>query len=296
MVLNVSVHHPTSWPWTAWPTGGGTGGRLLFLPNGFPTEEMNVPGGQALAVRRAMEVSAGNPALRQINQTDVLCLLLYEDNLIHPIPRGMARRVDYEETLALIRELGSTVGGIMVGNQLGTEISYRHMHGTWRGDAVANCTAIAEFVREVGHTLRDAGAKPVFGVMNWDIIQDAYKGDQRILAALNEVEATNYIACGYAMVPGAYIKPGLDEFGDHLRWQSELTGGGWSLPYIGEDFNVLGHYLHAGRFWSGLCGLTGIRSGNLQVLSDYGFKGFATKIQPSEQIELIEMLGPNWWV
>lgn len=292
MVCCTFTNPPDHWPWQCWD-----GGRLLLQVSSLPVDYLAQPGLQANLLRGALqrEATFPEPEFRCLRLTDVVAVQLYKDCLTHPRPRGATPLPDYEETLVAMYEMGPHIGGFMVGNQLGLELSYRHCYGSWRGDAVANCTAIAEFVREVGNLIHNLGTTPFFSIMNWDIIQDAYKGGRRILAALNEVEATNYIACGYAMVPGAYIKPGLDETGDHLRWQSELLGRGWRLPDEGEDFPVLQDYLGSGYFWSGLCGLTGIMAGNMQILGDYGFRGFATKMQPSEQQELIEALGPDWW-
>jgi hypothetical protein len=146
--------------------------------------------------------------------------------------------------------------------------------------------------------LRDMGVKPVFLPMDWEMLQDWRFGGGRLLDALNDLEAPAYIACGYTLVPGAFVKEGPFESprGEHLRALSQWSGKGWRDPAPDEDFPDFRAYLQAGQFWSGLCGIDGIRAGNIEKLTAFGFKGFATKLNEPWWIEELEKeRGPEWW-
>ena len=289
MVLRTCVQPIETWPSFEWPAG-----RLLLFP-------LTLPGGykplqQARLLREMMEKDADlPPGSRRIEPSDVLCVRLHEDCLTHPRAWGSDRLPDYNATWSFLREFGSRFRGVLVGQQLGVELSYRHCWGTWRGNAAGNVTAIAGFVREVGNDLREIGVTPWFSPMDWDVAQDAHEGDLRMLTALNEVGATAYIACGYTLVPGAYVKPEpVLMIGDQLRAQCKWTGLGWRLPELGEDLPVMRDYLQRGNFWSGLCGRAGLNNGNIQRLTAYGFKGFATKFEEFERAPMLAGLG-EWW-
>jgi len=273
MVKRTVVHSPEHYPWVDWPAG-----RLLLAP-----------------ISRAPDYATGTMPERirkvadNIGPDDVLAVCLYED-MLESHRKDLNQLPDYDESIALIRDIGPHIGGIMVGNQLGLELSYRHFYDSWRGDAIGNISDIAQFIRRVGGMLRDMGVMPWFAAMDWDVLQDAYHAHRMMLNALNEVEAANFVACGYTMVPKAYVKPGPlmegHQIGAQLRWSRRSNA---------DDFPVLREYIQDGNFWSGLCGITGIQAGNIEILGGHGFKNFATKIQEEWKEPLIAERGEEWW-
>ena len=300
MVIRRIVLLPYAWRTLAykWPAGCWYPLPLQFPGGGLDSKGEFTPWGcQRECLEGKFRGQEGPETIADsLTDKDILTVQLHYD-MTHPdhmMATGMERLPDYDDTMGLVRDIGPGLRGVLVGNQGGTELSYRHMYGAWRGNAVGNCTAVAEYILSVGGMLRDMGVTPWFAAMDWDILQDAYKGDRRILKALNSVGGTNYVACGYGSVPGAYIKPNLPYIGDQLRWQSALLGNAWRIPKDGEEFPVLRDYLQAGNFWCGLCGPAGIRAGNIETLSAYGYKGFITGIVPDEVPKLAEELGEDW--
>lgn len=298
MVIRKVTLPPYTWRAYAWPAGCWYPIPALFLERGLDSSgAFAIWGCQRECLEGRLRGQESPDTIADtLTDKDILTVKLHYD-VTHPdhlVPSGMERLPDYEDTMALLNEVGPRLRGVLIGNQAGMELSYRHMYGAWRGNAIANVAAVAEYILSVGGMLRDMGIRPWFAAMDWDILQDAYKGDGRMLRALDSVGATNYVACGYASVPGAYIKHPFPYKGDHLRWQSALLGQGWRLPEEGQEFPLLRDYLREGNFWCGLCGPEGIRAGNMELLSAYGYKGFITRIPLEEGPKLTEELGEGW--
>lgn len=294
MVLRTIIYSPFLWPCCQWE-----GGRLFLLPAELGADADRHWGLQR-EVLTARSRLTGRPAQDELGPKDVLALRLYYDSLAagHHLKHGFEPLPDYEQTMELIRDVGPRVRGILIGNQGLCELSYRNMHGSWHAPnkhARANIAACADFVRRVGTLVREAGATPFFAAMDWDILQDCYIAGGELREALNDVDAINFVACGYAMIPGAFIKSDLPEREEHLNAQRILARGTEEEAPGGDDFPVLRDYLRGGNFWSGLCRAKGIRAGNIEKLSAYGFKGFATKLAEHELWRLAKEFGENWW-
>jgi hypothetical protein len=190
--------------------------------------------------------------------------------------------------MALLREIGPGIRGIMVGNDQGVELSHRYLYYGWQGDARGNIMACANYVENVGGMLRDMGVAPFFAPMDLDILQDCYLCGGRLKDALESVGATAYVACGYTMVSGAYSKVDPQLTGEVMEAQRLWSGRD-------DHFPELRDYLQAGPFWSGLCGMDGIRAGNVEKLGAYGFSGFATKLEDEWLPILSSERGARWW-
>ena len=264
-VRRITTGHPSSW--REWQYG-----RLIWMTK----HDDEPPTGLQVALLREPLESEGTPKLMP---QDVLGIRLYQGCLEPgpPPPRRMLPRADYDETMALLAAIGPPLRGVVVGNQ-GYELSYRHFHGNWDGDWKGNLADCREFMLRAGGLLREMGIQPFFALMDWDILQDAYRGNGMLLDTLNDLDAINYIACGYACTPGAWVKPHERQCGDQMRWQSREMGRGWRMNESGEELPVLRDYLHRGRFWSGLSGPKGILAGNIAVMYEFGFSGFATGV------------------
>ena len=242
--------------WPEWPAG-----RLVLLPCHLAPGHENDPQHQ----RRLLYAMAGD-----LMPNDVVALRLFEDMPRMDYGESWAETLpDFENTLALLREIGPNIRGVMVGNQSGVEVSHRYLYNGWRGDARGNIMACANYVENVGGMLRDLGVAPFFAPMDLDILQDCYLCDWKLHAALNRVQATSYVACAYTMIPGAYSKVDPQITGEVMEAHHQFAGG---------DFGPLREYLGSGQFWSGLCGRDGIAAGNVEILSSWGFSGFATKL------------------
>ena len=205
---------------------------------------------------------------------DVLGIRLYQGCLQPgPVPpRDMLPVPDFRQVAEVLREVGPGLRGVVVGNQ-GYELSYRHHYGNWDGNWKGNLGDCREFMLRAGGLLREMGIQPFFALMDWELLQDAYRGDGILLETLEELDAINYVHNGHTLVPGAYV---LDDprFGDQMRWQSREEGRGWRLWKPGEDLTVMRDYLLRGRFWSGVGGPEGVLAGNLTVMYEFGFSGF----------------------
>jgi hypothetical protein len=282
MVLVTMNHDPANYPWIDWELGDG---RLMMATATLSDEQAHIPGFQ---VERLKNV------LTSLTERDILTVRLYEDVLLHPRKSGIEKLPDFDETFALIRDIGPSLRGVMVGNQLTCEVSYRHAWGSWRSHAQGNCRAVTEFIRGVGEMFREIGVAPVFGAMDWEVIQDAYHAHRVIRQALIDVDAVNYVACLYTCVPGAWVKPYDFLNGDQLRYLSQLSGRGFRLAEPHEEFPVLREYLEGGPFWAGLGGIDGVRRGNVETLTAYGVKAFATKLEPAD-IETLKVERGEWW-
>ena len=273
MVKRTVVNKVNEYPWVEWP-----GGRLLLAAlnpmEGITQCEQFTP------------LVIGN-----LSKDDVLCLQLFEEA---KDVDGVVERGDYNDVLALIDDVGPRVGGILIGQELGVELSFRYKFEHWMKPdphiAADNMNMCADFIRRVGDLLRPRGATPFFAPMDWEILQDAYKANGIMRNALASVGATAFVACAYTLVPGCYVKPDPLMKKEHMQIQRK-----WSKRH--DDYPVLKAYLRSGNFWAGLGGIDGIRGGNIEKLSEYGFKGFATKL-PTQEIQdaLVAERGVDWWM
>jgi hypothetical protein len=279
VVKRTIVHYPDAYPWLEWPTG-----RLLLMP-------------LTLGSRHPVEPSMQTRALTQLvrdnlSKGDVLSMALYHEAM----QTGTLQELpDYAETVAIMRDVAPRLGGVMIGQEGGVELSFRYRYPHWTRDdpagAVGNCLDCAEFIRRVGSLVRECGGTPWFAPMDWDLLQDCYKGGGRIRDALAEVGAVCWTACAFSLVPGAHVKahPTLvgEQLATHRRWAGRPDG---DLP----DFR---DYLQSGHFWAGLGGIDGIRGGNIEALSGYGFEGFCTKMQEQWIIDALEEeRGAEWYL
>jgi hypothetical protein len=260
--------------WTQWPAG-----RLIHLPIHLAPGHEDDPCHQ----RKVLYAMAGD-----LTDKDVVALALFRDKTfmgygkswVEPLP-------DFENTMALLREIGPSIRGVIVGNQDGVEVSYRYLYHGWQGDAIGNILACSDYVKNVGGMLRDMGVTPFFSPMDFDILQDCYLAEWRMKRALDEVGATAVVSCGYTMIPGAFVKECPIITGEVMQAHLEWSEG---------DCSGLGEYLRSGSFWSGLCGRDGIRGGNVETLTAAGFSGFATKLIEPWWLEALEQeRGPRWW-
>lgn len=266
MIHRICTGPPYSW--YEWPDG-----KLIWLT---PHDRDPFPGEQ----RGILEAGAD-----KLGPKDVIGIRLFHGCLLPgPEPPLKEKRLsDYDDTIALIRELSPVGVGWLLGQQ-GHELSYRHHFGNWNGDAGKNLRHISEFMKKGADLLYGLGATHIyFATMDWDLLQDAYRGGRVVLRALNETKATNYCACGYTMVPGTYTKPHVLHKGQQLRWQYKRLD---LDPAKKAELPTIEDYLHEGKFWTGLCGKPGIEAGNIQRLSEYGFSGFASHLTDQDVRDL----------
>lgn len=272
MILRTASCISSTPRWPKWPAG-----RLILLPCHLADGREDEPRHH----RKVLYAMA-----EELQPEDVVAVDLFRDMRrmaygeawVEPAP-------GFADTLALVKEIGPHIRGVMSGNTFGVELSYRYLYNTWRGDARGNIMACANYVNNVGGMLRDLSVAPFFAPMDLDILQDAYLCDWKLHAALNRVGATSYVACAYTMIPGAYSKADPQITGEVMEAHHRFGGG---------DFGPLQQYLASGQFWSGLCGLDGICAGNVEVLSSWGFKGFATKLQDEWLPEIATGRGDRW--
>ena len=208
---------------------------------------------------------------------DVLGIRLYQGCLEPgpPPPRALLPLLDFNQIIAALRDVGPDLRGVVIGNQA-YELSYRHHHGNWDGDWKGNLNDCREFMLRVGGLLRELGIQPIFSYMDWELLQDAYKGDGLLLETLKQLDAINYVHTGHAIVPGAFVADD-PRFEDQLRWQSREEGRGWRLWRPGDDLPTIRDYLSRGCFWSAVGGPEGVLAGNIALMYEFGFSGFVVE-------------------
>ena len=293
MVRRTFLCRPIHYPYCEWP-----GGRLLLMPPG-PVGNLDQEA-PAFSQFNALTEGGESAIIETLGPGDILAVQLFYNQMAPGRARdcGVQFLPDYKGTLRLVQMAAARRVGILVGQQHGVELSYRHAYGGWRGDARGNLRAIREFILNTSEILRGVGVEKLFfAVMDWDVLQELRRDKWIVRDALNEVGATNWIACGYTLVPGCYVKPDTTGLlnGDQLRHQSQMMGWGFQDLAPDADLPHLREYLSAGHFWSGLGGDKGIRAGNIERLTAYGFKGFSTRLKAEELQLLIDDRGPRWW-
>ena len=225
-----------------------------------------------------------------LHANDILGIRLYQGCLEPgpPPPRNMLPLEDFNETVAALKDIGSSVYGVNIGNQ-GYELSYRHFYDNWDGNWKGNLGDCREFMLRVGDILHGFGARLVFSFMDWELLQDAYKGDGILLETLKELDAVNYTCSGHSIVPGTFVDKEDARFTEQMNWQSREMERGWSGWKPGDDLHVVRDYLMSGEFWSGVGGANGVMAGNMAVMYEFGYSGFVVDV-PKGDLTLVHSM------
>lgn len=193
--------------------------------------------------------------LAALTPNDVLYIPFWYDD------RGtLLRTTEFDDLMALTREIGPHLRAILVGNN-GVEFTYGHTH--W-DDPKGMIAADVEFVKESSDLLRDAGAKPAYGTVCFDIIHDCYETEGLLRSAMNDADALQIGFCGFCLIPEAYCDWNYPTFACARRMMAERD----TPPYA-----ALMDYLDETDMWSGCHGLDGIIKGNARLLAAYGHTG-----------------------
>ncbi len=189
--------------------------------------------------------------------TDVLHVPLYEGIVENHGGWPPSKYSDFETNLELVKELAPCVRGILVGNH-GPEITYRRIFAHPR----ANIDHLTEFVKQSGDVLREAGAVPFWGPMDYDLLHDCYDAGGQLRDTINEYGGTSIVFCGFTLVPGAKLHPPNCKDFQGVQVRTVQSRG---LQFMKD-------YLAQGSFWSGVCGQIGLEAGNHEKLAAFGFK------------------------
>ena len=232
----------------------GFTGRLV-VPLAHGAEAQSPVPGQYLGA-----VGDRNAFLAALGPQDVVHIPLYVGGVEAPGPFPPEPLVDYAEHLAFLLEVAPRVMGIITGNH-GPELSYKHLG--W--EAEANIGRMMAFVELSAPLIADAGARPCYGTIDWDMLHDVYgKGARGVQEAVNRYNGVQCCFTGFTLCPGCYMQPDVT----HFRGAQESYIKGFD-----PQFARLRRYLEAGECWSGIGGRPGLEAGNAEKLEELGFRG-----------------------
>lgn len=203
---------------------------------------------------------------RRLRPNDVVYVPLY--HVQDGGPEIALQKLRYHnENLAFIRDVASSVRGILVGN-CGPELSYmfywlkhrelpRSIFSEWMSD----------FADETSRIIKGAGGTPFYGTRDWEMAIDHNFGEASFRDRCNELGAVQICFCGYQhfgiaqdgdipIVP----HPDREDYFEACPIMEEMP-----KPSFQE-------YLRGGEFWTGVFGLGGMMNGNDKQLLEFGYK------------------------
>jgi hypothetical protein len=166
----------------------------------------------------------------------------------------------YVNNLNFIHEFGKDLGMILVGN-IGPEISFKHLFLYGGETRKAVLRRQLDFVMETGELILDAGARPCFPIIDWDLAADCYFGNWECRNLINSLGGT------------ALCFPGFHLFGIG-QTIPERNDRCWDFCPMVEDppFPIISEYIRGfDHSITGLDYAEGLRKGNDITLLDHGF-------------------------
>ncbi len=212
--------------------------------------------------------------LAALGPEDVVWVPLYACCVDRVVDWPAPKLADYDEHLALIREIAPHVGAVMVGN-MGPEMCWWLKSVT---DPLLGFRAGmgAEFIRHHNDLIREAGGRPAYGTVDWDLICDCFEGGT-LQAAIREADALQVCFCGFTMVAGCHVDR------NQYLFRKQLT----YIHRKGEP--RLRDYLRATEVWSGVNFKDGLHKENDKHLAEFGFTagicGGAEEVQVSDALQ-----------
>jgi hypothetical protein len=198
--------------------------------------------------------------LATLEPNDVVSVPLFVGGVEEPGPFPPEPLPDYEAHLAFLREVAPRVMGIITGNH-GPELSYKHVGWVDKW----NVRRMAAFVEQTAPLIVDAGARPFYGTIDWDLLHDVYGPlDYMLQKTINRYNGVQVVFVGFTLCPGCYMQPDVKHFEGaqvQLIQQHDPTSARFR------------QYLAQGECWSGIGGRLGLEAGNAEKLETLGFKG-----------------------
>lgn len=227
----------------------GQRGRIIYPIAEDPNPE---PGALQAAIGDREAFLAG------LHREDIVWVPLYRCSINRRASWPAMRLDDYAWNLALLQEIAPRVKAVLLGNQ-GPELCY------WvDGPALSQWhQMLCEFARHNAKLVRDAGGRPAFGTVDWDLAMDAY-GSGVVGATMKELDALQLCCCGYTLVPECECDRTQTLYKEQLAYLDAQEG---ERPY-----HKLIRYLSGLDVWSGANFVAGLQAGNDHHLAAYGFK------------------------
>jgi hypothetical protein len=246
---------------------------LHHLVNDFPPKrklrggrviQCGIDQGRFAAGEWAASFGGYEKLLSVVTKDDVVYVPLWNGCLHQKV-----RRVDaawladgHEDLRAFIRDLAPRVGAVLLGNA-GIELTF------WQPEHNADgydrhLPEMLDFVGYCAALVREAGGRPAFGTVDWDIAFDCY-GGQELRQFMLQVDALQIIFCGYTLIPEGWCDREFDLYSRQLPFLMERER---KSPFI-----HLMRYLDGLDVWSGCNGKDGLLHQQDECLAKYNFKG-----------------------
>lgn len=175
----------------------------------------------------------------------------------------------FDENVAIIKELAPRVKGILVGN-CGPEASFKEKWLEDQSQPRSNMSKwMCELADEAGGIIVEAGGRPVYGTIDWDIAIDYTYGDAMFRDKVNEQNGIQICFCGYELF-GMFMH--CPEMGNIVPHPNDPAFYPCCPQQEPMPKPLLQEYLRGGEFWTGLNGIEGLVGGNDIQLAGYGFK------------------------
>lgn len=208
----------------------------------------------------ALETAIGDrdAFLSALHKEDIVWVPLYRCSISRRATWPAMRLDDYDWNLSLLRDIAPRVKAVLVGNQ-GPELCL-WVNGP---GLVLHHQMLCEFARHNAELIRDAGGRPAFGTVDWDLAMDCY-GSGVVGRTMQELGALQLCFCGYTLVPECECDRTQRLYMEQLPWLDTQEGG--------RPYHKLIRYLTGLEVWSGVNFVAGLRAGNDYHLASYGFK------------------------
>ena len=255
------LHHMHSMPGPGLPKRKQRGGRVI---------QPGTDQGRWAKGEWAAEIGGYDKLLSVVTKDDVVFVPLWNGCLNAKCKDASAKYLTdgHEDLRAFIRDLAPCVHAVLLGNA-GVELNFWQPAQTRLGYN-RHVPEMVGFVEACAEIVIDAGGRPAFGTVDWDLAFDCYEPidspQAGVLArAMKACNALQICFCGYTLVPEGWCDRTFDLYSRQLPFLDERER---KRPYI-----HLMRYLDELEVWSGCNGPEGLQHKQDVYLSFYNFKG-----------------------
>ena len=228
----------------------------------------NVLTGYADPVTRAVDRSIED----LLGPNDIVYVPLYQGENPETVRacNGTQDKLDcYDHNMEFLVSIAPKVKAILVGNA-GPELSFKHLCFETDGCSRERMMEkMCEFVDETSEFIINAGGKPAYGPVDWDIAVDAYYCDGLYRNHCNGRGITQIVYCGFQL-----FGLGLDRLPDYPIVPHPSDRMFWPICPVQENapWPILTEYIRGYDYIiSGLEFISGFKRGNDIALKNHGF-------------------------
>ena len=236
------------------PTRKQRGGRLIQ-----PADDQ----GRWAAGAWSASFGGYSKLLSVVTKDDVVFVPIWNGTLAHKCKDASAQWLadGHEDLRAFIRDLAPRVKAVMLGNA-GPELTFWQ---PWQNSEgyVRHLPEMLAFVEESAGIVTEAGGRPAFGTVDWDLAFDCYGGGE-LAAVMRKVNALQVCFCGYSLIPEGWCDRSFDLYSRQLPYLRERERR--------EPFIKLMRYLDGLEVWSGCNGKDGLAHKQDVFLGSYNYK------------------------